>query len=129
MSKYTDIKEQQPVLEDCFWAFSNEQFAAGRKVIGEDKKILRGPYGLYGTHEGMAKLMAFYDNLNKQIAEQCDPQEVYNYEYGNHECGYTNDDREAIAIVLSIFGMDKTITVKRKNKCYSLSEIENETNI
>ena len=111
--KYTEIKDEQPEMIECFFAFSNTQFAEGIKKHNlEGKKICNHPGGLYGTREGIEKMMAFYDNQSKCIAEECDPQEVYNYEFGNHECSYTNDDTEAIKIVVAYFG--DNVNVKRK---------------
>lgn len=113
--KYQELKNQQPVLEECFFAFSNEQFAEGVKEHNlEGKKIYSGNYGVYGTKEGLLKLRAFYDGVHQQIAEQCSPQEVYDYEFDNHECTYVGDDEEAIDIVLDIFGVEKAKTVVRK---------------
>ena len=112
---YYNLKRQDPVMFECFFAFSNEQFAEGKaKMIPEGKTIKRGPHGLFGTQEGIAKLFADYDAIDAQIASECDPQDVYDYEFDNHECSYTCDDREAFAIVESIFGNERSATVKRK---------------
>lgn len=112
---YSDLKRKDPVLWECFFAFSNEQFAEGKaKMIPEGKTITRGPHGLFGTQEGIAKLFADYDAKDAQIASECEPQEVYAYEFNNHECSYTNNDSEAFAIVERIFGKERAKTVKRK---------------
>lgn len=125
MSKYTEIRAIEPVLEECFFAFSNEQFAEGKKRMNiGDKKILRGMGGLFGTQEGIDKLMKFYDDQSEQIAKECDPQEVYNYEFSNHECGYTNDDEEAIKIVCSYFGLERTLEVKRSYGYFDITKWE-----
>ena len=103
---------------ECFFAFSNDQFKEGVKKLNlEGKKIFRGAGGLYGTKEGIKKLYADYDNISKQVAEQCNPQEAYEYEFDNHDCGYTGDDEEAIKIVVSYFGEERAKTVKRHNGC------------
>lgn len=70
--------------------------------------------GLFGTKEGIEKFMGFYDKQTERIAAECDPQEVYNYEFDNHECSYTNDDTEAIKLVCSYFGLERALTVKRR---------------
>lgn len=116
MKSYTTIKDRQPELFECFFAFSNKQFTEGRKKAGlEGKKICTlENIGLYGTREGIKKLLADYDAIDKEIAENCDPQEVYNYEFDNHECSYTNDDEEAINIVVRIFGTEKAKKIKRR---------------
>lgn len=113
--RYSELKKQQPVLEECFFAFSNEQFAEGVKEHNlEGKKIYSGEYGLYGTADGIQKFYAAYEAIELQIIEQCSPQEVYDYEFDNHDCTYVGDDEEAIDIVLNLFGVEKAKTVVRK---------------
>ena len=81
-------------------------------MIPEGKTIKRGHGGLFGTQEGIAKLFADYDAIDAEIAKQCDPQDVYKYEFDNHECLYTCDDAEAFAIVERIFREERAKTVK-----------------
>ena len=115
MAKYSVIKDQQPELFECFFAFSNEQFAEGKKKAGiEDKKIYDGGCGLYGTKEGIQKLLDDYANIDQRVAEQCTPQDVYDYEFNNHECSITCSDEDAYNIVVRIFGVERAETVKRK---------------
>ena len=115
MSKYAEIKNRQPELFECFFAFDNKQFAEGiAKHNLEGKKIFRGIGGLFGTHEGIARLYADYDAIGNEVTEQCDPQEVYDYEFANRECGYIGDDTEAMKIVISHFPAEKYDLVKRK---------------
>lgn len=123
---YQQIKNQQPVLRDCFFAFSTEQFNEGVKKHNlEGQKIYRGHGGLYGTSEGINELMSFYDNLNERIGKECDPQEVYDYEFDNHECSITCDDTEVMKIVLGIFTEEQCLNIKRKNGYlnYSIEEL------
>lgn len=115
MSNYYQLKDKQPTLVDCFFAFSRSQY---EKAIIENnlqgKKIFRADGGLYGTQEGIKKLYDDYENISKEITETCDPQEVYDYEFINHECSYVGDDEEAIKLVVSYFGDEKAKQVKRK---------------
>lgn len=123
---YQEIKNQQPILKDCFFAFSNKQFDEGvTKHNLEGKKIYRGYGGLYGTKEGIEELMNFYDNINERIGKECDPQYVYDYEFDNHECSITCDDTEPMMIVLGIFTEEQCRNVKRKNGYlnYSIEEL------
>ena len=123
MSNYTQLKDQQPVLSDCFFAFSQSQINEGiEKHNLKGKKLFRADGGLFGTQEGIQKLYNDYDAISKQITETCDPQEVYNYEFGNHECSYVGDDEEAIKLVVSYFGDERAKEVKRR--C-ARTEIEN----
>lgn len=115
MKSYTEIRDEEPVMFECFFSFSNEQSAEGIKKHGiKGKKIHNGGMGLYGTREGIDQFLGFYDKQKERIEKECDPQEVYDYEFWNHECGYTNDDREAIEIVVNYFGVEKAGAVKRK---------------
>ena len=56
----------------------------------------------------------FYKGQNKRIAAECNPQDVYNYEWDNYECMITYDDEDAIKIIVDLFGVDAAKTVKRK---------------
>jgi hypothetical protein len=113
--KYQEIKNQEPVLRECFFAFSNSQFEEGIKKHNlEGKKIYRGMGGLYGTKEGIGELMSFYDKMNERIGKECNPQEVYDYEHSNHECSYTCDDTDAMMIVLGLFTKEQCENIKRK---------------
>lgn len=115
MTKYSELKNINPELVECFFAFSKSQFEEGVKKAGiEGKKIFSGAGGLYGTNDGIKKLYADYDEISKRITAECDPQEVYNDEFANHECSYTCSDTEAIKIVASYFDDEKTKTVKRR---------------
>lgn len=129
MTHYQEIKDLQPELFECFFAFSDKQYKEGiAKHNLEGKKILRGFGGLFGTHEGITKLYADYDAIAKKVSNECNPQEVYDYEFDNHECGYIHDDSEAMKIVISHFEAEKYNSVKRRCKCCTseqlLEEIE-----
>lgn len=125
MSNYYKLKEQHPILVDCFFAFSNKQYEEGIiKHNLQGKKIYKADGGLFGTEEGIKKLYADYEENAKQISENCDPQEVYNYEFDNHECSYVGDDEEAIKIVVFYFGSEKAKSVKRRYAGIKIEEIK-----
>lgn len=123
MSNYTKLKDQNPELVDCFFAFSKSQFQeAIIKHNLQDKKILKADGGLFGTQEGIQKLYDDYEAISAQITEKCEPQEVYAYEFDNHECSYVGDDEEAIKLVVSYFGDERAKKVKRR---FAITKIEN----
>lgn len=123
MSNYYKLKEQQPELVDCFFAFSDSQYKEGlEKRNLQGKKIFKADGGLFGTQEGIQKLYDDYEAISKEITEKCDPQEVYDYEFINHECSYVGDDEEAIKIVVSYFGDERAKEVKRR---FAITKIEN----
>lgn len=128
MSKYTELKNQEAPCIDCFFAFSNEQFEIGVKEKGlEGLKIYSAGKvfsGLYGTSEGIENFLNFYVELEKRISAECDPQEVYDYEFGNHECGYVGNDEEAIKLVISYFGAERAKTVKRMCAWVNIDEVD-----
>lgn len=112
---YQELKNQQPEMWECFFAFSNEQFREGVERMGlQGKQIYSGIGGLYGSKEGIDKFIGFYDKVSEQISKECTPQEVYNDEFCNHECGYVGNDAEAIAIVVDYFGAEKAKAVIRR---------------
>ena len=122
---YQEIKNRQPVLKDCFFAFSNEQFAEGIKEFSlEGQKIFKGAHGLFGTQEGIHDLMKFYDGTSAEISEKCTPKEVYDYEFINHECDYIGDDTDAIKLTLSYFDIEKVREVKRRFAYVKLEDIK-----
>jgi hypothetical protein len=121
---YIKLKEEHAPCIDCFFAFSQGQMEKGIKEHNlEGKKIYSAGYGLYGTDEGIKNYLGFYGERSKRIAEQCEPQEVYNYEFDNHECSYTNDDSEAIGIVIGYFGAERAKEVKRRYAYKSILEL------
>lgn len=80
---------------EAFFAFSQEQLEEGMAKIGVTDKslIVAGPInGLCGTNDGINKFMYSYkneeENFKKLVKENCTPQQVYNFEFNNYECGY-----------------------------------------
>lgn len=113
IDRYIEIRNGHPKIENygCFFAFGQEQFdrnlaaaiSSGR--IKEGEKIYSHPAGLYGTHDGITSFLSWYAERDKAIPAECDPQEVYFYEYNNHECMFSWDgDKDAFNLVVAHFG-------------------------
>ncbi len=119
LEKYQQLKyENHAPMEGCFFAFNKQQYEEGyeeiKHLLSEGEKIVSvGDTGLFGKRECVDRYFDFYDNKNKLIREQCDPQEVYYYEWNNHEICYANDDEEAIKIIIDIWGEEVAKTIKR----------------
>lgn len=114
--KYQEIRKIQAPLKNCFFAFSNEQVYEGTMSLGlKGQKLISAGAGLYGTIEGIKAFTEFYDDIKVRISKECNPQEVYDYEYDNHECSYTGDDSEAFLIVMYYFTPEQCNSVIRKN--------------
>ena len=123
IDRYKEMRSQHPDVDDygVWFAFSNEQFEKGRKhaiEIGKfspDDKITRHLHlNLFGTKESIASFYGFYEKRDEQISKECDPQEVYFYEYNNHECMISwNGDKDAISIIEHYWGKDVAGRIKR----------------
>ena len=120
----------QPPAGDYFWAFSQEQFNRAIKDKHlEGKRLCRVGGGLYGTHESIEALEAYYAGVRMRIVAECDPQEVYFYECNNHEYMYNWDgDEEAIKLILDYWGEDVAQGIKRIKANYTIEEIKERYN-
>lgn len=114
---HPDCKEHH-----CFFAFTVKDVTDGyaelvkEGVVKEGEKIVQGKHGLFGTKEGIKSFYAAYDALDEKIKSECDPQEVYFYEYNNHEAMINWDgDEDAIEIIISLWGLETAKKIKRYN--------------
>lgn len=110
---------------ECFFAIDNKQLEEGLTRIGKTKEEV-SHFGslLFGTKEGFEKYMDFLEKQNERIAYGCDPQEVYFYEFNNHECMLDYEgDTAAIELVMDIFGDKIAQTLTRYNKKYSYEQL------
>ena len=130
MSAYTEIRDriwEGVEMGDCFFAFGKRQFEEAVKEKGlEESKILSAGQGLYGTKEGIEnyvnRRIKQIEDLYAETRERCTSQEVYDYEFANHECGYICDDEEAIKRVIEVFGVTRTGNeVKRRFGYYDIN--------
>lgn len=129
---YTSINEKyqhMPFPAGMFCCFSEQQYEQAKKeqlklgVDVEKEKIYKIGAGVYGTAEA---IKAYEKRVDKRLEEmrQCNPQEVYFYEYNNHEAMYNYDgDMDAVEIIANIFGKDEARKLKRYRAVYSLEEI------
>lgn len=132
IKRYRELKETHPDCKqcDCFFAFNKEQFSEGIKSIRqlkEGEKLINAGSGLFGTRDGLDKFFAFYDGITSLIKEECDPQEVYFYEYNNHESMISWDgDAEAIKLVIAYWGEDTARNIKRYSAFKDIDDIVKE---
>lgn len=114
IDRYKAIQDEHPDADKCgvLFAFSKEQFNKGYRHLVElghikdgDKIMQDKDSGAFGTDKGLKEFFNFYDNSRAAIPKECDPQEVYFYEYNNHECMFSwEGDEDAINIVLRYWG-------------------------
>lgn len=134
LKRYHELNAMHPKEDDyaVFYAFSKKQYAEGiEKLIagncikrGEEGRIVSFGGGGYGTREGIDGFLGFYKQKIKTIAAECDPYEVYCYEYNNHESFISWDgDMGAIQIVIDYWGVDVARTIKRFSPQYPIDEL------
>lgn len=124
---YNALKVEEAPMVDCFFAFSEKQMQEGIKEMKlEGKKLYDGGAGLVGTDEGISAFYGFYEKLTERVKENCTPQEIYDHEFENHECGYICEDTEAVEVVLHYFGVEGALTVKRKYAYGTIQAIQEE---
>lgn len=139
MSKYQDIKDKAYHIKmpGIFYAFDDKQFNEGLLREGyikegetyqdlKDKgiKLTTDGLGGYGTKEAFEQRNKQYEEIDEEIKENCTPEEIFEYEYHNHECGYTGDWSEALEITNEYFP-DFKPTRKLLNKLYAQYESAN----
>lgn len=111
---------------DMFMAFDADGFRCVKESIRplkEGEKLLNIGQGIFGTKDGYERYQKTYHNIYMKIAKECNPQEVYYYEYNNFECFYRNSDTQAMRIIIYIFGYDVANTIERLNGLYTVNEI------
>jgi len=120
IERYQQLRDEQFDFEKhgMFFAFSQEQFdnqydaLVKKGYLSKDVKLSRGFAGSVGPKEGFEAFNRFADDQDARIAKECDPQEVYIYEWNNHECMFGNEE-SAYAIVEDIFGKERASKIKR----------------
>jgi len=93
------------------FAFGDDQIEnAKRRLIPqlkEGEKLIPGKYGMIATPEGYKAWIETCTRVDERIKNECDPQEVYCYEYNNYESFISwEGDEKPYNIVRSIFGYD-----------------------
>lgn len=122
IDRYIELNKQGTEIDvkqfGCFFAFSDEQFAAGKASIElkDGEEIRAWGNGLYGTPEAYRRLGEAYKAIDAKIRAECDPQEVYDYEYVNFECCTSWDgDRDVILLVAAYFGAEAAKKIRRRS--------------
>lgn len=130
---YIELKNEHPDSKkySVFFAFSNEQFAEGRKglvergLMTEDETLYKASGGLFGTGSGIKSFLNYYKERTKMIVAECDPQEVYFYEYNNHESMISWDgDKDAIELIVGYWGKDVAKSLVRFSAFVNIDNIE-----
>lgn len=124
---YRELKERKSKIHTdeygIFFAFSPSQFNQGMKglisrgLIKEGERVYNYGSGCYGIPGSIEKWTSAADAIDKEIAEKCDPLEVYYEEFNNFECCLGFDgDLPAVKEVITIFGVDVARQVLTDNK-------------
>jgi hypothetical protein len=127
---YKGIYDTDPDTDalGVFFAFSDKQLQEGLEKFGYKKSdivhVNIPGLGLFGPKEKCEAFLGEYEKRAERVSNECNPQDVYDYEFGNYECDYTGTDEEAIGIVVSTFGKEKAKTVFRRHYRVSIDDIE-----
>ena len=112
-----------------FMAFSNEQFQNHYDALIKEGRISEGERLVksgcaFGTEASFKKLDEYLTGVKDRIKAECDPQEVYWYEYNNGECFLSWDgDAYAIKQIIHFFGIDAARNIRRISAEYSIDEL------
>ena len=112
-------KQHEPVI-----TFNGEQGLKTIRPLENGEKLMMFKAGCYGTKDGVKRLVAFYKDMRERIANECQPYEIYCYEYNNHESFISWDgDMGAIMIIVEIFGVETAKKIQRFSPVYSIDEL------
>ena len=110
MSKYTELKDKMSKYhsDDIEYVFGQDQwrdYLKRHNLTEEEAKatLVGDGYGGVGTKEAFAKRDKYFDDVQKEISEQSNPEEIFEHEWWNHECGYSGDYSEALMITRCYF--------------------------
>lgn len=75
---------------------------------------------------GIYNMFKHFDAINELIKAECNPQEVYFFEYNNHECMYSYEgDEPAIQLIIDYWGADVARTIVRIDGATPIDELIN----
>lgn len=75
---------------------------------------------------GIYNMFKHFDAINELIKTECNPQEVYFFEYNNHECMYSYEgDEPAIQLIIDYWGADVARTIVRIDGATPIDELIN----
>ena len=109
-NKYTELKEKYSSYHNdgIEYVFGQDQwrdYLKRHNLTEEEAKatLVGDGYGGIGTREAFKARHDYFETVEKEISEQCNPDEIFEYEYWNHECGYSGDWSEALKITQCYF--------------------------
>ena len=135
IDRYKEIQNEQNNADlngmGIFFAFTDKQYDEGyqdlidRGIISREDKIYRLPIsGGFGTKAGYEQMMNYYSSCTEKIRKECDPQEVYFYQWNNHECMIAYDgDLDAIRYIYNIWGEKVARNIVRYREFCSIDQI------
>lgn len=128
LKTYQAIRNEQyhHIHPETCWEFSNIKnvIAKLKPLLNEGEKIIQFANGGFATPKGLEMMKAYWKSIDDRIRKECDPQEVYYYEYNNHEsCINYDGDTEAINIINDIWGEEIARKIKRFNRKMTIDQL------
>ena len=129
LNRYIELVSEDVTkdIQGIFFALTDEDFESGKKKAGikEGEKVYRICSGGFASKEGLEQLKKAINDRNDLIKAECSAQEAYWYEYNNHECMLSPEgDYDAIANIISIFGIETAKQIDRVNALYPVEAIK-----
>ncbi|MCM1503368.1 MAG: hypothetical protein NC115_12010 [Bacteroidales bacterium] len=133
IGRYKALKKEKQDVDlrkyNVFVAFNQETFDREMKrikpLLEDGEKLVRIGGGVYGTREGYRRLTEYYDSVQEKIRQECDPWEIYLYEWNNFECCIAWDgDEDAIKEICRIWGDEVARSIPRLIQMYTIDEIK-----
>lgn len=134
IGRYKELKEEWDNRKlSLFYAFNNQQFEEGKEELRkkglyeEGEKIYSLGAGAYSTKKGLDIFFGELEEHNRRIRTECDPQEVYWFEYNNHESFISWDgDDEPMRIIISIWGSKAAGSIRRLHAMHTIGQLKND---
>lgn len=113
-----EMKQYNYSNPEIFIAFTKEDLEDKAEQRGLDlQEVFHFRYGICGTEKGYKQYLDDMKAIRKSIAAECNPQEVYYYEWNNHECHINLEgDLEPANIIRRIWGKETLAKINRINK-------------
>ena len=127
LDKYQAIRNEDDQYKnpEVMWnCDAQEAIIKLKPLLNKGEKIIQFMDDCYATPNGIKMMFEHEVFVKELIKKECDPQEVYYYEYNNYIC-YQNyyGDAEAIKTVYDIYGEEITRSIKRFNATISIEEL------
>lgn len=133
INRYRELCDKQSnfTSPEITYIFAGSTEEANRKCDEWLKRICKtkddivvGPSGMVATKEAYKQWIDNINECNRLIKEECDPNEVYWYEFNNYECPINSEgDTRPIEFIIEIFGEEVARKIRRYRAFMTIDQI------